>query len=130
MLGKRVQVCKFTEDPTHHYLWSNLVVVPSLKPEPFGLVAIEAMGYGRAVIAAQHGGLRDIIVNDVTGLFFEPGNPNDLSDKLNYYANNTRYLKIHGEAGREIFIKNYDESHYLKNMTQAIDSQLESITIS
>jgi len=126
-LGYNVQLCKFTDDPTQHYLWSNLVVVPSLKPEPFGLVAIEAMGYGRPVIAAQHGGLRDIIVNKVTGLFFQPGNRNDLAEKIIYYANNTQYLKTHGEAGRTVFIENYDESHYLKNMTKAIDSQLEAV---
>jgi len=127
-LGNNIQLCNFIEDPTQHYLWSNLVVVPSLKPEPFGLVAIEAMGYGRPVIAAQHGGLGDIIVDKVTGLFFKPGNSNDLAEKLSYYANNVQSLKVHGEAGRTVFIKNYDELHYLKNMTQAIDSQLESVT--
>ena len=40
-----------------HDLYSNLdiLVVPSLKPEPFGLVAVEGMYYGLAVLAAEHG---------------------------------------------------------------------------
>lgn len=44
----------------------DLVLVPS-QAEPFGLVAAEAIGSGRWVVARDVGGLRDIVVNGVNG---------------------------------------------------------------
>jgi glycosyltransferase involved in cell wall biosynthesis len=48
-------------------------VVPSLWPEPFGQVAVEAMAVKRPVIASAHGGLTDIVLDQETGLLVEPG---------------------------------------------------------
>jgi glycosyltransferase involved in cell wall biosynthesis len=53
-------------------------VVPSLWPEPFGQVAIEAMATGRAVIASNVGGLADAVVDGETGLLVAPGAPDEL----------------------------------------------------
>jgi glycosyltransferase involved in cell wall biosynthesis len=43
-------------------------VAPSLWPEPFGLVALEAAAAGKPVVATAMGGLRDIVVDGETGL--------------------------------------------------------------
>jgi glycosyltransferase involved in cell wall biosynthesis len=43
-------------------------VAPSLWPEPFGLVALEAAAAGKPIVASNMGGLRDIIVDGETGL--------------------------------------------------------------
>jgi glycosyltransferase involved in cell wall biosynthesis len=43
-------------------------VVPSLWPEPFGLVALEAAAAGKPIVATNMGGLRDIVVDGETGL--------------------------------------------------------------
>lgn len=43
-------------------------VAPSLWPEPFGLVALEAAAAGKAIVATETGGLRDIVVDGETGL--------------------------------------------------------------
>jgi glycosyltransferase involved in cell wall biosynthesis len=43
-------------------------VVPSLWPEPFGLVALEAAAAGKPIVATEMGGLRDIVVDNETGL--------------------------------------------------------------
>jgi glycosyltransferase involved in cell wall biosynthesis/GT2 family glycosyltransferase len=51
-----------------------IVCVPS-RYESFGLVALEAMSYGCVVIAANVGGLPEVIHNGSTGLIFEPENP-------------------------------------------------------
>lgn len=57
-------------------------VVPSIWPEPFGLVALEAAAAGRPVIAAKIGGLRDIVVDGETGLLVAPGSPEALRAAL------------------------------------------------
>lgn len=43
-------------------------VAPSLWPEPFGLVALEAAAAGKPIVATEMGGLRDIVVDGETGL--------------------------------------------------------------
>ena len=60
------------------YRSADLAVVPSLY-EPFGLVALEAMASGIAVVAADTGGLREIVEHDVSGLLFPPGDARALA---------------------------------------------------
>jgi len=50
----------------------SVAVVPSLY-EPFGLVALEAMACGVPVIATDVGGLREIVVQDESGILVPPG---------------------------------------------------------
>jgi glycosyltransferase involved in cell wall biosynthesis len=57
-------------------------VVPSIWPEPFGLVALEAGAAGKAVVAADAGGLRDIVVDGRTGLLVPPGDRGALAVAL------------------------------------------------
>lgn len=51
---------------------SLFTVAPSLWPEPFGLVALEAGAAGKPIVASDIGGLRDIVVDGETGLLVAP----------------------------------------------------------
>ena len=62
------------------YAAAAVCAVPSLY-EPFGLVALEAMAAGCPVVAADTGGLREV-VPDGTGLRTRPGDPADLARAL------------------------------------------------
>lgn len=64
-----------------YYERASIVVVPSRR-EGYGVVAREAMAYGRAVVAANVGGLPDAIEDGVTGLLVEPGDPFAFRDAL------------------------------------------------
>jgi glycosyltransferase involved in cell wall biosynthesis len=56
--------------------------VPSTWPEPFGMVAIEAMMQGVPVVASAHGGLPEIVDHGVTGFLVPPGDSNQLAQAL------------------------------------------------
>jgi len=54
---------------------ADVVVVPSVAPESFGMVVVEAMALGRAVIATNHGGPKEIIRQGIDGILVEPSSP-------------------------------------------------------
>ena len=63
-------------------LRSTMTVVPSLVPETFGMVALEAMSLGRPVVASRVGGLAELIRHGETGLLVAPGDADALRRAL------------------------------------------------
>ncbi|HOX08040.1 MAG TPA: glycosyltransferase [Planctomycetota bacterium] len=63
------------------YRVADVHVVPSTY-EPFGIVALEGMASGRAVVASRTGGLGDIIEHGKSGLLVEPKNPEQLVEAV------------------------------------------------
>jgi glycogen(starch) synthase len=78
--GARISFEGFVDEARLRDLYgaADLVIVPSLY-EPFGLVALETMACGSPVIAADTGGLREIVDHDITGLRFTPGDAKELA---------------------------------------------------
>jgi glycosyltransferase involved in cell wall biosynthesis len=70
----------------------DLLVVPSHR-EAFGLVAIESLAYGVPVICSNLGGTKEAIENEVTGLYFESGNPDSLYKILKRISLDNSLLK-------------------------------------
>jgi glycogen synthase len=58
----------------------KIMVVPSLEPEPFGIVALEGLACGCLVVASAHGGLPEAV--GPHGVLFEPGNAIALADAI------------------------------------------------
>ena len=79
------------------YDWCDIVIVPTLTPEPFGRVAVEAMSRGRPVVGTNNGGLAEIIENDKTGYLVPPGNPTAIAERLVQVRSNPALL---AEMGR------------------------------
>ncbi len=82
-LGNRVRFEGFVGESRLRDLYgaADLVVIPSLY-EPFGLVALETMAAGTPVVAADTGGLREVVEEGVTGLRFAPGDHHSLSQAM------------------------------------------------
>jgi glycogen(starch) synthase len=82
-LGDRVHFLGFIGDEQLRmfYAAADLAVVPSLY-EPFGMVALETMAAGTPCIAADTGGLRELVVHEATGLRFTPGDPFSLAGMI------------------------------------------------
>ena len=100
-LENNVTIVDFQENIWQIYDAINISVVPSIEPEPFGLVATESMLSYKAVVAAKHGGLCEIVIDNETGLFFEPRNVNDLAEKIELLVLNPDLRNKLGENGNK-----------------------------
>jgi glycosyltransferase involved in cell wall biosynthesis len=100
-LGERVHLLPFVADIWPVWRASDIAVVPSTEPEPFGMVAIEAMACGLPVVAAAHGGLLDIVEHEVTGLLFPPRSAAALAAALARLAADAALRRRLGAAGAQ-----------------------------
>jgi glycosyltransferase involved in cell wall biosynthesis len=89
----------FTPDVTSVWAASDIAVAPSIDPEPFGRVAIEAMAQQLPVVATAHGGLAEIVVDGVTGLLVEPGSAPALAAAIASLADAPGLRQTMGQAG-------------------------------
>ena len=83
-----------------YYERAAVVVVPSRR-EGYGLVAREAMAYGRAVVATAVGGLTDAIEDGRTGLLVPPGDPASLRAALERLLEDGQLRRGLAAAARE-----------------------------
>ncbi|PKB17433.1 glycosyltransferase family 4 protein [Flavobacterium sp. 5] len=83
----RIELLEFNNDVSAFFSKINVLVQPSYN-ESWGLVAIEALSCSRAVIMTKETGLKEILIDDVDCLFFDPLNKNDLIDKMIFLLDN------------------------------------------
>ncbi|HSR73763.1 MAG TPA: glycosyltransferase family 4 protein [Sulfurovum sp.] len=65
------------------YALSDVVVSSSKKPESFGRSVAEALALNTPVVATNHGGVLDIILEGENGFFYPVGNAIELANKIN-----------------------------------------------
>ena len=87
-------------------------VVPSKWEEPFGVVTIEAMMRGMAVIASNHGGCAECVVDGRTGLLFPAGDPDALADVISKLIQDKNLCEAMGTDGRELALREYNFEKY------------------
>lgn len=98
-LGDRVVLLGRVETPGDVFERAAVTVVPSLG-EGFGMVALEAMERGRAVVATAVGGLPEIVEDGVTGLVVPPADPDALAEALGSLLAEPARVAAMGAAGR------------------------------
>lgn len=101
------KILPFDPNPTHLYEWSDIVVVPSRRPEPFGLVAVEAMANARLVVAANHGGLAEIVIHNETGLLVRPNDEADLASAIRKLILSPEMVLRLGLNGRSRYLQEF-----------------------
>ena len=108
------------------YRMARFLVVPSKCYETFGLASIEAMSHGLPVIASRIGGLREIIDDGVTGFLFDPGNCDDLANKIKILWENPQLCRKMGQAAREKVLREYSEDQYYDRLLLVYKMAIEN----
>jgi len=90
------------------YETHDIIVFPSVWPEPFGRIAIEAMASSRAIVASDIGGIKDIIKNNKTGILVKPNDAKELKKAIEKLMKDKKLREKLGKEGRKDAIKRYD----------------------
>jgi glycosyltransferase involved in cell wall biosynthesis len=98
---------------------ASIVAMPSLWPEPFGLVGIEALAAGRPVIASATGGIEDWLQDGVSGICVKPGDVDGLAQALDELLADPDRQRAMGIAGREAVNARFSPERHLVAMLEA-----------
>ncbi len=100
-IGDVVHWAGFRTDSPQVLAALDIVVMPSIRPEPFGMVAIEAMASERPVIATRHGGPLETVQDGVTGYLVDYVNPTEMTQALLRLTDDAPLRRRMGHQGRQ-----------------------------
>ena len=91
---------------------ARVVLVPSLWPEPFGMVVLEAWREGRPVVAARSGALAELVDDGNTGYTFDRGDVTAADGALGRLVDDEAHATALGQNGRRLVHTTYSfEAH-------------------
>ena len=83
----------------------DVLLLPSLWPEPFSRMLLEGMASGLALVATNTGGTPEILRDGENGLIFVPGDADDLAQKVLYLMNDRALLRRLAHAGQQTVLE-------------------------
>jgi glycosyltransferase involved in cell wall biosynthesis len=101
------------------------ILVNASDPEPFGIVLLEAMARGVAVVAVDSGGPAEFIEDGVSGVLAPSGEPDALADALALLLSSEDLRLLIGRTARERFMQDYTEAA----MFRRLDRELRSLVV-
>jgi len=98
---------------------ASVVAVPSVWPEPFGLVGIEGFAAGRPAVGSATGGVGDWLKDGVSGLCVAPGDAAELARALNELLADPQRQRAMGLAGRDTVAAHFSPERHLAALLEA-----------
>jgi glycosyltransferase involved in cell wall biosynthesis len=104
---------------------AELVVVPSIY-EPFGIVALEAMYFGKPIVAFKVGGLKEIVKNKFNGILVREKNVKELANAILKILDNPKMKKKFSKINKR-FVKNFDSNNFVDFVNNFYDESVKKI---
>jgi glycosyltransferase involved in cell wall biosynthesis len=101
------------------YAAADVVVVPSIWPEPLSRVILEAMALGRAVVATAVGGSPEAVEDDVTGVLVPKGDAAALARAVSELLLDPERRRQLGGAARQRVASVFDETRLVTALLDA-----------
>ena len=105
------------------YKKANIVVIPSIWYEVFGIVIIESFKYKTPVIGSDIGGISELIENGQNGLLFEAGNVDELKKALDSLIENPLELKRLSDNTFK-YVNRYSMDEHMKELNKLYEKVL------
>jgi glycosyltransferase involved in cell wall biosynthesis len=114
-LTNQVVFTGFQDDVAAYYQTLDLIVLPSLS-EGMPNVALEAMAFGKPVVATDVGGVAEVVVNNVTGKLVPAQNPQLLAKAILELLGDKKLMSQLGIAGKQRVKEQFDPFTRAKKM--------------
>ncbi|MCK4322721.1 glycosyltransferase family 4 protein [candidate division WOR-3 bacterium] len=95
---------------------ASFVVLPSEWYENLPNSILEAFASGKPVVGSRIGGIPELVRDGETGLLFEPGNSNDLAEKMQWMIKHPKERQEMGQRARELVEKEYNSKLHYKRL--------------
>lgn len=121
-LSDKIQLLGQVEKMENFYDHIDIFVLPSIQPEPFGLVVIEAMEYGIPVVATNHGGPTEIIANGTDGYLVDFQKPDEMAQRIEELIEDAVLRKQMGKNGQAKKRKMFSLDEMITRMQDIYDT--------
>lgn len=105
-----------------YYARARIVTVTAIG-EPFGLVAIEGMTAGAAIVCSDSGGPAETVAPGTTGLHFRSGDAHDLARRVGLLLENPDIAERYGATGQQVAA-----GYSWENTARQFDQLLQAIS--
>jgi teichuronic acid biosynthesis glycosyltransferase TuaC len=112
----------FRDDVQMLYRWIDVLVLPSLNFESFGMVIIEAMRAGVSVICSDFGGMKEVVADGETGFVVPAGDSHALANAIDRLLRDEGLRIRMGESGRRRMEKRFSSSTMTENYVRLFHS--------
>lgn len=103
---------------------SGIFLFPSYY-EGMPMAVLEAMAYGMAVVTTKVGGIPQLVEDNVSGYLCEPGNIEEISQRLSELSENADMRKQMGEKAREKVSLDYSIESHIEKLIEIYGKVLE-----
>lgn len=125
-LEQYVEFIGYVENPMKFIRMADVVLICS-RWEGFGRVTVEAMLAGKPVIGTNSGATVELIHDGATGLLYDPGDYNELANKITYlYENPEKGLEL-GSAARVWAVDRFTQERYAMEVFDLLSEVLKKV---
>ncbi len=124
-LSEAVRLTGFRTDGPDVFAALDISVLPSVLPDPFPTVVLEAMAAGKPVIATNWGGSSEMVADEETGCLVPIDEPAVLADRLAKLADSADLRNSMGRAGAERLDTLFTEKRMLDSFWGIMEETLQ-----
>jgi glycosyltransferase involved in cell wall biosynthesis len=128
-LENKLTINDFRADMPDVFAAFDIFVLPSILPEPFGLVVIEAMASGKPVVATAPGGPSETVVDGETGFLVPPSDPFAMVQALEVLLADPQRRVSMGDAGRRRACEMFSLPRYVTEFEELYETVLKETVV-
>jgi glycosyltransferase involved in cell wall biosynthesis len=128
-LENKLTINDFRADMPDVFAAFDIFVLPSILPEPFGLVVIEAMASGKPVVATAPGGPSETVVDGETGFLVPPSDASAIARVLEVLLADHQKRISMGDAGRRRAREVFSLPRYVTEFEELYDAVLKETLV-